>query len=82
MGQKFCKGSGMNSVPELIDAFGGPAAFARILDLKGPSTASEMKRSQRIPVDYWPRVIDAARERGIRGVTPERLMAINLREAS
>lgn len=72
----------MQSVPELIDAFGGPTAFARILDLKGPSTASEMKRNRSIPVDYWPRLIAAAREHGIRGITAEHLMKINVGEAA
>ncbi len=66
----------MNSVPDIIEAFGGPSAFARVIE-KGPSTASEMKRNRSIPVEYWPKVIAAAAERGIGGITPENLMKIH-----
>jgi hypothetical protein len=69
----------MNSVPELIDAFGGPTAFSRVIE-KGPSTASEMKRSRSIGIQYWPKVIEAAAERGLQGVTTDLLMRIHLRE--
>jgi hypothetical protein len=53
-----------SSIPDLIDAFGGSTAFARIIGLK-PSTASEMKRRQSIPVPYWPKVVEAAGEKNI-----------------
>lgn len=69
----------MNSVPELIDAFGGPTAFSKIIE-KRPSTASEMKRNRSIAVDYWPKIIEAAAERGIEGVTAEFLMRIHAQE--
>jgi len=69
------------TVPKLIDAFGGPTAFARVIG-KGASTASEMKRNRSIPVDYWPAIIAAAGEAGIRGVTAERLMQIHVGEAA
>jgi hypothetical protein len=64
-------------VPDLIDRLGGPTAFSRIIG-KGPSTASEMKRNRSIPVEYWPRVISAAKERGIRGVSAEALMTMHV----
>lgn len=60
------------SVPDLIDAFGGPAAFARVIR-KGPSTASEQKRSGRIDVVYWDLIIAAASAAGIPGVSWETL---------
>jgi hypothetical protein len=69
------------SVPELIDAFGGATAFARVLDTK-PSTASEMKRSGSIRVAYWPKIIAAAAERRIGGVTAETLMRMHLEEVA
>lgn len=71
----------MNSVRELIDAFGGPTAFSKIIE-KRPSTASEMKRNRSIAVDYWPKVIEAAAERGMEGVTAEFLMRLHAREAA
>jgi hypothetical protein len=71
----------MNSVPELIDAFGGPTAFSRVIG-KRPSTASEMKRNRSIHVDYWPRVIEAAAEQGIEGITADFLMRIHATEAA
>lgn len=61
------------TIPELIDRFGGSTAFARAINLKNPSTASEMKRSGRIRADYWPAIAEAAANRPepIDGVTIE-----------
>ncbi len=67
----------MDTVPDLITAFGGPAAFSRALGVN-PSTASEMKRSGRIEVDYWPTIMQKAKERGLRGVHEAMLTRINL----
>lgn len=67
------------SVPDVIDAFGGITTFAKIIE-KGASTASEMKRNRSIHVDYWPRIIEAAAERGIDGVTADSLMRLHARE--
>lgn len=71
----------MNSVPELIEAFGGNAVVAEIIGKK-PSTVSEMKRNRSIAVTYWPRLIDEAQVRGIDGVTAELLMRLHAREAA
>lgn len=57
----------LRTVPDLIDAFGGPTAFSKVIE-KGPSTASEMKRAARIDVTYWPKIVAAAREAGIEGL--------------
>lgn len=65
------------SIPELIDAFGGASEFGRIID-KIPSTASEMKRSGSIRVRYWPKIIAAASERGIEGVSYESLVQMHI----
>jgi hypothetical protein len=70
----------MDTVPDLIDAFGGPTAFAKIIGLRSEqsSTASEMKRSGSIRVKYWPAIIQAARDRGLRGVNEAMLVRIHL----
>lgn len=67
------------SVPELIEAFGGPTGFARVIG-KGPSTASEQKRSGSIPVEYWDLVVSAARDAGIPGVSFEALARMHIPE--
>lgn len=72
----------MQSVPDLIDAFGGPTAFASVIGLKRASTASEMKRNRSIAVEHWPRVIAAAHEIGLGGVTAEMLLRLHAREAA
>lgn len=66
----------MQSVPELIAKFGGPSKFSSVIGKK-PSTASEMKRNLSIPVEYWPRIISAAEQLKIEGVTAELLMRIH-----
>lgn len=63
-------------VAALIDDFGGVTAFAGIIG-KGVSTASEMKRNASVPVAHWPKIIAAARARGIEGITPEKLMRLH-----
>lgn len=49
----------MKTVSDIIGAFGGNTAMARIIS-KGPSTVSEMRRRGRIDVTYWPRLVAAA----------------------
>jgi len=66
------------TISELIDAFGGPTKFATDVIGKNPSTASEMKRTGSIRIPYWPKIIAAAAERRIKGVTPEALMKMHL----
>lgn len=63
----------MNTVPDIVDAFGGTAAFARALDL-GVSTASEMKRRKSIPVRYWPDLVAIGRSKGVRGLSYKTLV--------
>lgn len=46
------------TVPDIINAFGGNAAFGRAIGIK-PSAASEMKRRGNIPVTYWPAIVKA-----------------------
>lgn len=54
----------MKTVTDIIDACGGTSAFARLLEVN-PSTASEMKRRQSIPVRHWPRLVRKATSDGI-----------------
>lgn len=67
------------TVPALIDAFGGPTEFAKVIE-KNPSTASEMKRTGSIRVPYWPAIVAAAAEREIPGVTLESLALMHVEE--
>ncbi len=54
----------MNTIPQIFDALGGAAKVARILGV-GPSTASEMKRRQSIPLAYWDKLIAGAKREGV-----------------
>ena len=49
----------MKTVSDIIDAFGGNTAMARIVS-KGASTVSEMRRRGRIDVTYWPKLVAAS----------------------
>lgn len=49
----------MNTVSDIIDAFGGNSAMGRVIS-KGPSTVSEMRRRGRIDVSYWTMLVRAA----------------------
>jgi hypothetical protein len=54
----------MKDVGAIIDAFGGNAAMARIIE-KGASTVSEMRRRGSIPIEYWPALVKAAADADI-----------------
>ena len=70
----------LKTVDDVITAFGGPTAFARALDLKGVSTASEMRRRGSIPVEYWQRLVDIAPQKGAPGLTYEKLVAMHSKQ--
>lgn len=70
------------SVPDLIDAFGGPTKFAEAIGLDGASTASEMRRTGRISSKRWVRVVAEAKALGIPGVTYEFLAHIHADESA
>lgn len=71
-----------HSVSDLIEALGGTAAYAGVIGSKY-STASEQKRSGRIPVQYWPPIIAAARLKGevLDWVTSETLMEMHAQQS-
>jgi len=70
----------MINIPQLINDLGGSSKFGRLLGV-GPSTASEMKRRKKIPVQYWNTVIVAARQNGLK-VTAEDLIAAHTDESN
>lgn len=67
----------MNTIPEIIDTLGGTTEFGRAIGVR-QSTASEMKRRQSIPVQHWPKVIEAARIRKIK-LTTDDLVELHLK---
>ncbi len=71
----------METVVDIFDSLGGPGAVAAAIGVK-PSAASEMKRRKSIPVKHWPKLIEAARERGIEGVSADMLTQIHAGETA
>jgi hypothetical protein len=65
----------MNTIEELVKAFGGNAQMARMLDHPHPSRVSEWKRTGNIPVEHWPAIIAAGRGIDI-DLSAELLMSI------
>lgn len=68
----------MHTIRDLITQFGGCTKFGELIG-KRASTASEMKRRNSIPVEYWPTVVKAAQEKGVKGVSLEKLVEMHLR---
>lgn len=68
----------METVTDVFDALGGPAAVSRALSV-GSSTASEMKRRGAIPAEYWVALVRAAQESGRVNLTYETLALIHAR---
>ena len=64
--------SEMNSFSDVIDAFGGPSKFAAAIG-RPPSHARTMRARNSIPAGRWLRVVDAARECGVAGISLELL---------
>lgn len=69
----------MESINAIFDELGGSGKVAVLLGVK-PSAASEMKRRQSIPVVYWPTLVDACKDRGIRGVNFDVLVNLHARK--
>ena len=65
----------MKTISDIFNVFGGPAAVARVLNV-GQSTASEMKRRESIPVEYWPDLVDEAKRLGRDDITMESIAFI------
>ena len=58
----------------LIDALGGNKALADEIPDCTPVRVGQWKIGNRIPVEYWPRVIEVAEARGLPGIDSEWLM--------
>lgn len=63
----------MITVEKIFNDFGGPTKLGRAIGV-APSTASEMKRRASIPVDYWPKLVAAAPDHGVEGLTNDKLV--------
>lgn len=70
---------GFLSISDIFSALGGNAEVARAIGV-GPSTASEMKRRGRIPVEYWRALIRLAKAKGVSEVDAEMLVRLHARK--
>ncbi|MBO6858341.1 carph-isopro domain-containing protein [Roseibium sp.] len=68
------------TVADVVEVLGGAAHISRELDLKGPSTVSEMKRRNSIPVRLWPSFIDLAKAQGVDGLDSDVLMKVHVED--
>lgn len=68
----------MHTVADIVDQLGGPTEFGRIcgFSVNQASRGSDIRRRGSIPVDYWPKIIKAANDRGL-PITYETLVAAN-----
>lgn len=69
----------MNTVEDVFVKFEKTSSFAEALGLK-LSAASEMRRRKSIPVRYWPKLVDAARQRGIDEISYDTLVKLHAPE--
>lgn len=69
----------MNTVEDVFLRFEKTSAFADALGLK-LSAASEMRRRGSIPVRYWPKLVEAARQRGFDEISNDTLVSIHTPE--
>lgn len=76
----------MSNIPQITDiqsvfpVFGKLADMARVLEV-GPSTVSEMRRRNSIPVEYWPRLVEEAERIGRNDLTLEKLVEVTAEQA-
>lgn len=71
----------IQSFDDVIEAFGGPAKFAKAIGIK-PFHGQTMKTRGSIPPSYWSDTVAAAELQAIEGVTLERLAEIAKLKAS
>jgi hypothetical protein len=70
----------VTDLPGVFALFGSNVKLAEALNV-GPSTVSEMKRRNSIPVEYWPALIDAARSLDANDLTLERMAIVSAEAA-
>lgn len=64
----------MSGFDQIFSDFGGVSVISKILEIPD-SHARTMKARGSIPIEYWDRLIKAASERNIQGVTWENLQS-------
>jgi hypothetical protein len=64
----------LRTVPDIIEALGGPTAITRALGFRHASTASEWKRQGSIPPRHWRGLIKMADDVGVT-ISAETLVA-------
>ncbi|KLK91395.1 hypothetical protein AA309_20040 [Microvirga vignae] len=69
----------MKTVHDIIALWPSASELARDLGLKRESHGTVMKARGSIPVVHWPRLISAAKKRGIKGITYEVLVNAHAR---
>lgn len=62
----------MQSFTEVIARLGGPEAVAPIIGAKA-DTVRKMSERDSVPPEYWPALIDVARDKRVRGITLAKL---------
>ena len=70
----------ITDLPSVFAIFGSNVKLADVLNV-GPSTVSEMKRRNSIPVEYWPALVAAATEIGGNDLTLERMAIVSAEAA-
>jgi hypothetical protein len=65
----------MRTFDDVFAEFGGPTKLARAIGIE-PFHAQTMKTRGSIPPAYWSKIIEAAREQRIRGLSYEKLTAM------
>jgi hypothetical protein len=65
----------MTTFEDVFEAFGGATMLASAIGIR-PGHAQTMKSRGSIPPEYWSRIVNAARERRIKGVTHQALSQI------
>lgn len=69
----------MQTVDQIIEAFGGPARLARALGVRRYARVTDWKYRGSIPAGAWADIVAAARDNGVHGVTLETLAIIHRR---
>lgn len=69
----------MDTFDAVFEAFGGATKLAEAIGIR-PVHAQTMRNRKSIPAIYWLDIVEAAREKRIKGVTFDALAKISARE--
>lgn len=70
----------ITDLPGVFAVFGSNVKLASVLSV-GPSAVSEMKRRNNIPVEYWPSLVEGARNIGRDDLTMEKMAFLSAEAA-